>query len=389
MKEITPHIAEAELLTQVARFNTDGRLHTRLVRYFSHLKFNTAKTYLHWMRVWDDWYHTNSAHETDWPTSAIPAHPQAFEAFVEHLGCKLRRTSVVSCVQALNSVHKKGLNAPGVISSEIRFILEALKNDEARRQTVTRQATPFMLDDLKKLIALHTDTNSVRKLRDLCLIWLGFETLLRSVEIRRIRFQDLRLEDMSLEFTLSVYRTKTTVSTNLSYRLSTQLTTSLLRLMNMVGRDARSHPGEFLFQAVNAHDTDYMPTGWLLRSKGNDIDTLLQRHNMPYRVRRAPITDNSLRRADDEGILSKDTLLRSFYDLWNSLYPDEDTRCWTGHSVRVGGAIQLAQKGFSLPQIMEMGNWSSSEMVIRYIRNIEAGNKAMTQFMREALREEG
>jgi hypothetical protein len=36
---------------------------------------------------------------------------------------------------------------------------------------------------------------------------------------------------------------------------------------------------------------------------------------------------------------------------------------------------------------MEMGNWSNAEMVSRYIRNIEAGKKAMTQFMRGALDE--
>jgi len=388
MKEISHRIAEADVLTQVARLNTDGRLMTRLVRYFSHLKFNTAKTYLHWIRVWGDWYYANAAHETSWPASAIPAHPEAFEAFVEHLGGRLRRSSVVSCVQALNSIHKKGLDAPGVLSSEIWFILETLKNDETRRQTVTRQATPFMLPDLKKLIALYAGTHSVRKLRDLCLIWLGFETLLRSVEIRRIRFQDLRLDDMSLEFTLSVYRTKTTASTNLSYRLSPQLSTSLLRLMNLVGKDGRTHPTEFLFQAVNAHDTGYMPEGWLLRSRGNDIDTLLQRHNMPYRASRTVVQEEEEEKADDEGILSKDTLLRAFYDLWLTLNPDEDEiRCWTGHSVRVGGAIQLAQNGYSLVQIMEMGNWSSQEMVLRYIRNIEAGNKAMTLFMREAFRE--
>lgn len=68
--------------------------------------------------------------------------------------------------------------------------------------------------------------------------------------------------------------------------------------------------------------------------------------------------------------------LRAFKEMWNELYPNETkTRYWTGHSVRVGGAIQLNIEGYSLPQIMEMGNWSNEEMVMRYIRNIEAGKK--------------
>ncbi|WGL00110.1 hypothetical protein MPK88_23805 (plasmid) [Salmonella enterica subsp. enterica serovar Enteritidis] len=41
----------------------------------------------------------------------------------------------------------------------------------------------------------------------------------------------------------------------------------------------------------------------------------------------------------------------------------------------------------SLPQIMEMGNWSNEEMVMRYIRNIEAGKKAMIKLMRNAFDE--
>nr|WP_233341613.1 tyrosine-type recombinase/integrase [Escherichia coli]UGK56231.1 hypothetical protein [Escherichia coli]UGK56623.1 hypothetical protein [Escherichia coli] len=73
---------------------------------------------------------------------------------------------------------------------------------------------------------------------------------------------------------------------------------------------------------------------------------------------------------------------------WDELHPQEaGTRCWTGHSVRVGGAIELANAGYTHLQIMEMGNWSNPEMVSRYIRNIDAGKKAMTKFMREALDE--
>ena len=48
---------------------------------------------------------------------------------------------------------------------------------------------------------------------------------------------------------------------------------------------------------------------------------------------------------------------------------------------------ELADAGYTHLQIMEMGNWSNAEMVSRYIRNIDAGKKAMTKFMREALDE--
>lgn len=54
------------------------------------------------------------------------------------------------------------------------------------------------------------------------------------------------------------------------------------------------------------------------------------------------------------------------------------TRYWTEHSVRVGGAIQLDIEGYSLPQIMEMGGTGRmKKWLMRYIRNIRAGKKAM------------
>ena len=382
-----PQISEEELHSQLAQIETNKNFQNRLIRYFSHLKFNTAKTYLHWMRMWNEWYQEKASKNEDWPATSFPVEEPAFLMFIEDLGDRLRHSSITSCVQALNSIHKKALDHPGIITSEARYILQGLQQKETRKQTVTGQATPFLMKDLKRLIELYSHTRSVRQLRDLCLIWIGFETLLRSAEIRRIRMEDLKIDNMTGEFTLSVYRTKTSVNTNLSYCLTPQLSSCLMRLMNMVGKDQFSHPKAFLFQAVNATDTGYMPPKWLLRSRGNDINELLRRHNMPYRLRKTTLKHGEEPDvADDEGMLSENSLLRAFEGLWKSLYPDEtEIRCWTGHSVRVGGAIQLAQNGFTLPQIMEMGNWSSPDMVSRYIRNIEASKKAMTVYMRKEL----
>lgn len=384
----TRPFTESELQQKLVEFGDQEQQVMRLIRYFSHLKYNTAKTYLHWLRLWNDWYQANVRHHADWPERALPVYEPALLEFVTHLEGSLALTSINNCLQALNSIHKKALNQPGIITSEIWYMLEAIKQAEARSQSVTKQATPFLITDLKALIKAHSATRSVRKLRDLCLIWTGFETLLRSSEIRRIRMQDLVLDDMTGEFTLTVYRTKTDISTVVTYRLTSRLSSSLLRLMNQVKMDSKSHPGAYLFQAVNYQDTGYMPSGWKLRSKGNVLSELLMRHNIPYRPTRFTLREEEADTADDAGMLSKNTLLRAFEELWKERYPHEKAvRCWTGHSVRVGGAIQLALAGYSLVQIMEMGNWSSQEMVTRYIRNIEAGKKAMTLLMRDALGE--
>lgn len=394
------HFTDENLQPQLASLRTSDEIRASLVRYFTHLKFNTAKTYLQWLRVWNNWYVANAPQNSTWPSVSFPIHEPALLKFIDSQdgkkkrdGEKIRASSINNCVHALNSISKKALNYAPIISADVWFSLKTLANDEARRQVVTGQATPFMLKDLKALIALHGHSTSVRQIRDLCLIWLGFETLLRSAEIRRIKMGHLKMDDQASIFTLTVYRIKTDTSTKLIYHLSPQLTTQLHRLMNMVGRDNISFPGDYLFQAVNAHDNGYMPYKWGLRSRGNNIDALLKHHNMPYRAKNITVNyeDGSRkidRLADDEGVLSKNTLLRAFESLWQSLNPDPSSTtepCWTGHSVRVGGAIQLANAGFSTLKIAQMGNWTSDAMVSRYIRNIDAEDKAMTQFIRQAL----
>lgn len=306
IQPVTREYADNDLHQQLISVNVKQL--TRLIRYFSHLKYQTAKTYLHWLRAWNDWYHANVGKQgnADRPASSLPVTEIPLLAYLDHLQKSLSRSSIKGCLHALNSIQRKALDQPGIITSEVRYILAALEQDEARKQKVTRQATPFMLTDLKALIKAHSTTQSVRKLRDLCMVWTGFETLLRSAELRRIRMEDLVFNEQTGSFTLTVYRTKTEINTLLTYHLSPNLTATLRRLMGMVKKDQYSHPKDYLFQAVNIQDNGYMPPEWGLRSQGNEINTLLRNHNMPYLPARTPLGENGEPiPVEDEGVVVK------------------------------------------------------------------------------------
>jgi hypothetical protein len=66
------------------------------------------------------------------------------------------------------------------------------------------------------------------------MIWVGFETLLRNVEIRRIKTGDLKWQNDSACYLLDVMRTKTSLSSNLTFQLSAQCSRHVRRLIETV-----------------------------------------------------------------------------------------------------------------------------------------------------------
>ncbi len=90
------------------------------------------------------------------------------------------------------------------------------------------------------------------------MIWVGFETLLRNVEIRRIKTGDLKWQNDTSCYLLDVMRTKTSLSSNLTFQLSPQCSQHVRRLIETVEyTDTETFGHRFLFQPVNIHTNRY------------------------------------------------------------------------------------------------------------------------------------
>ena len=48
-QSVIRQFSESELHQQLETFGNHDKQLSRLIRYFSHLRYNTAKTYLHWL----------------------------------------------------------------------------------------------------------------------------------------------------------------------------------------------------------------------------------------------------------------------------------------------------------------------------------------------------
>ena len=60
--------------------------------------------------------------------------------------------------------------------------------------------------------------------------------------------------------------------------------------------------------------------------------------------------------------------------------------CFSGHSPRIGMAIDLAREGAELPALMNAGRWTSPDMPGYYIRNEAAGRNAVARYYGYKLR---
>ena len=47
---------------------------------------------------------------------------------------------------------------------------------------------------------------------------------------------------------------------------------------------------------------------------------------------------------------------------------------WSGHSSRVGTLQDGYKAGLSLTQLIQLGDWKSNEMVLRYLRGLSNDN---------------
>lgn len=202
------------------------------------------------------------------------------------------------------------------------------------------------------------------------MIWVGFETLLRNVEIRRIKTGDLKWQNDTSCYLLDVMRTKTSLSSNLTFQLSPQCSQHVRRLIETVEyTDTETFGHRFLFQPVNIHTNRYFPSTSSKLSRGKSIDRMLVKAGFSEGLLTQLQNESKVSR-EDVGMLSSNSLNRAFARLWG--LPGRsatvtDSPGGTGHgqdTVCVWGAIELFKAGYSWKRLPRWGTgliqrWSS------------------------------
>lgn len=280
--------------------------------------------------------------------SFLPMSPACLRDYLLWLQTSGRASSTIATHAALISMlHRNAGLMPPNSAPQVFRAIKKINRTAVIQGERAGQAVPFRITDLLTLDRLWSGSERLQQVRDLAFLHVAYATLLRISEVGRLRVRDItRAADGRI--ILDVGWTKTIVMTGGLIKalgdLSSERLTTWLQLSGLI-----NEPDAYLFGPV-------------------------------HRTNRAAVATMKP--------LSTRALEDIFVRAWQQAGPGKDAatnknryRGWSGHSTRVGAAIDMAAKKYSTAQIMQEGTWKKPETVMRYIRHIDAHDGAMVNFM--------
>ena len=272
---------------------------------------NTLRAYRADFKVFSTWCND---HKID-PLNATPGDLATFvESEAEHRSTATIRRRIAS----ISSLLKLNNYTDPTRASEVILALKRIHRQKGRAQ---KQAYPLTKDILNKLLTVTTD--DLIGTRDRVMLLLGYNTMRRRSELCNFRFEDIE----SLPLGRTAIRLRFSKTDQFGEGKLLPVSPELMAAIT----DWRLASG--------------VETGCILReiSKKGSI----KQHMRPGSI----------------SIRLKVLQLNARLDLPEAL---------SGHSFRVGAAIDLLEAGESLEKIMLRGGWQSDATTIRYLRRWNA-----------------
>jgi len=247
---------------------------------------------------------------------SIPATADAMAQYVDYLATVRKSATIRRRINSLGTVLKLSKHYNPTNQPEVILAIKRMHRKIGRAQ---QQATPLTKPLLNKLLS-NCDNKSVRGLRNQVLLRLGYETMRRRSELCAFKFEDiLRAPNGKPAIRLNYSKTDQ-YGTGKLLPISQGLAELIYRWEILVGNE-----------------------GYILRS--------INRHGH---------FGNKLHPA------SISTLLKA---MQKDLTMDSDEQPLSGHSFRVGAALDLLEQGEPLERIMLRGGWQTDSTAMSYLRN--------------------
>jgi site-specific recombinase XerD len=284
---------------------------------------------------------------TDWcrqeARQAVPASPETVAAFVDAMAASRAPSTVRRYVASVASFHRAAEVANPCETQAVKLALRRMHNAKGRAQV---QASPLNEGAIRKLLEARGGgrrrRNPMRGLRDKALLVTGYVTLCRQSELTALRFDDLKVEADGFA-TIVIRRSKTDqegrgavvpIPADAMQHLAKWITAARIK-------------GGALFRAVRHGGSiggplDPGAVARIFKTMAADANLVADKAGQPLRI--------------------------------------------SGHSTRIGGAVDMLRYKETLAAIMVSGRWKSPEMVGRYVQEQAARDSAASRIAAERKR---
>jgi site-specific recombinase XerD len=246
---------------------------------------------------------------------SIPATAEAMAQYVDYLAIIKKSATIRRRINSLGTILKLSKNYDPTKQPEVILAIKRMHRKIGRAQ---EQATPLTKPLLNQLLSNCDD--SVRGLRNQVLLRLGYETMRRRSELCAFKFEDICQAPSGKP------------AIKLNFSKTDQFGTGKILPIS-----------QELFDLLEKWSSMISDEGYILRS--------INRHEH---------FGNNLHPA------SVSTLLKG---LQKDLKIDSDEQPFSGHSFRVGAALDLLEQGEPLERIMLRGGWQTDSTAMSYLRN--------------------
>ena len=246
---------------------------------------------------------------------SIPATADVMAQYVDYLASTRKSATIRRRINSLGTVLKLSKHHDPTKQPEVILALKRMHRKIGRAQ---QQATPLTKPLLNQLIS-NCD-NSGRGLRNKVLLILGYETMRRRSELCAYKFEDVRQAPNGKPAIKLNFSKTDQFGTGKILPISQELFDLLEKWRSMVSDEG------FILRSINRHGH----FGSNLHSAS--ISTILK-------------------------AMQKD------------LKMDSDEQPLSGHSFRVGAALDQLEQGEPLERIMLRGGWQTDSTAMKYLRN--------------------
>ena len=246
---------------------------------------------------------------------SIPATADTMAQYVDYLATVKKSATIRRRINSLGTVLKLSNNYDPTKQPEVILALKRMHRKIGRAQN---QATPLTKDLLNQL--LNNCDNSIMGVRNQVLLLLGYETMRRRSELCAFKFKDICQSPSG----------KPAIRLNFSKT-------------DQFGSGKILPISKDLFDLLGKWKSMISDAGYILRS--------ISRHgHIGGNLHPASIS----------------TILKA---LQKDLKMNSDEQPLSGHSFRVGAALDLLEQGEPWEKIMLKGGWQTDSTAIKYLRN--------------------